>query len=117
MNFEVVDNVFQVTLMGRMAILSLIVALRRRSRIFLLLCGGYGCMSLGTLYYVLCLMITGSSGGNEDVFGISNPRKACQAQAGLAGIAGFSAQDFSAGKLRRFHILEHGAVKGKAVRM
>ena len=59
MNFEVVDNVFQVTLLGSMAILSLIVALRRRSRIFLLLCGGYGCMSLGTLYYVLCLMITG----------------------------------------------------------
>lgn len=59
MNFEVVDNVFQVTLLGSMAILSLIVALRRRSRIFLMLCGGYGCMSLGTLYYVLCLMITG----------------------------------------------------------
>ena len=30
MNFEVVDNVFQVTLLGSMAILSLIVALRRR---------------------------------------------------------------------------------------
>lgn len=65
----------------------------------------------------LCLMITGSSGGNEDVFGISNPCKACQAQAGLTGITGFPAQDFPAGKLCRFHILEHGAVKGKAVRM
>ena len=50
MNFEVVDNVFQVTLLGSMAILSLIVALRRRSRIFLLLCGGYGGLSLGTVY-------------------------------------------------------------------
>ena len=49
-------------------------------------------------------MITGSSGGNEDVFGISNPRKACQAQAGRARIAGLSAQDFSPAKLRRFHI-------------
>lgn len=59
MNFEVIDNIFQVTLLGSMAILSLVVALRRRSRIFLMLCGGYGCMALGTLYFVLCLMITG----------------------------------------------------------
>ena len=32
MNFEVVDNVFQVTLLGSMAILSLIVALRRKKQ-------------------------------------------------------------------------------------
>lgn len=59
MNFEIIDNIFQVTLLGIMAVHALIMALRRGNRVFLLLCGGYGCMSLGTLYYVLCLMITG----------------------------------------------------------
>lgn len=59
MNFEIIDNIFQVTVLGGMGIISGVMAFKRQSREFLMLAGGYFCMSLATLYYVLCLIITG----------------------------------------------------------
>ena len=59
MSFEIIDNFFQVIVIGLMALISGIMALRESSKEYLLLSCGYFCMSLATLYYVLCLIITG----------------------------------------------------------
>lgn len=59
MSFEIIDNFFQVIVIGLMALISGIMALRESSKEYLMLSCGYFCMSLATLYYVLCLIITG----------------------------------------------------------
>ena len=59
MNFELIDNVLQVALLGGAAIASLILALQNRSRRLLILALGFACFSMGTLYYVLHLAIMG----------------------------------------------------------
>lgn len=59
MNFEIIDNFFQVIVIGTSALISGIMAFRKSSKEYLLLAGGYSCMSLATLYFVLCLIITG----------------------------------------------------------
>lgn len=59
MNFEVIDNIFQVTLLLVMTLLSLAASIRRRDRRPLVLAFGYVCFAMGTLYYVLYLAITG----------------------------------------------------------
>lgn len=59
MSFEIIDNFFQVIVIGIMALVAGTMALRESSKEYLLLACGYFCMSLATLYYVLCLIITG----------------------------------------------------------
>lgn len=59
MNFEVVDNVFQVVILAGAMTASAVTALRSRKWEFLMLSGGYGCFMMGTLYYVLYLVILG----------------------------------------------------------
>ena len=59
MNFEVIDNLFQVAVLGSAALAALILALRHRSRHLLILALGYACFSMGTLYYLLYLVIWG----------------------------------------------------------
>ena len=59
MNFELIDNLLQVALLGGAAIAALALALRRRSRQLLILALGYACFSMGTLYFVLHLAIMG----------------------------------------------------------
>ena len=63
------------------------------------------------------LMISGSACGDKDIFPAVDKGEAGQAQAGFAGVAGFSAQDFTAGDGSAVQGLEHGADKGDAVRM
>lgn len=68
MNFELIDNLLQVALLGGAAIASLALALRHRSRHLLILALGYACFSMGTLYYLLHLAIMGD---NPQVFYVS----------------------------------------------
>ena len=48
MNFEVVDNGFQVLIMLLAGILSAVRLLKTRSRRYVLLAGGYSCFAMGT---------------------------------------------------------------------
>lgn len=60
MNFEVIDNIFQLTVLLLMALLSLGMALRHQKREFLILSLSYLCFSMGTLYFVLYLALYGT---------------------------------------------------------
>ena len=59
MNFEIFDNLFQILILFSVMAASAVTACKKKSRDFLLLAGGYGCFMMGTLYYVLHLIITG----------------------------------------------------------
>ena len=59
MNFELIDNLFQVTALGCAAAAATLLSLRKRSRPLLMLALAYACFSMGTLYFVLHLAITG----------------------------------------------------------
>lgn len=60
MNFEVIDNGFQVLLMLLAGGMSSIRAFKTGSQKYVLLAGGYGCFAMGTFYYVLYLVIRGN---------------------------------------------------------
>ena len=59
MNFEIVDNIFQILVLFCVMIASAVTACKKKSRDFLLLAGSNGCFMMGTLYYVLYLIIMG----------------------------------------------------------
>ena len=59
MNFEIVDNIFQILVLFCVMTASAVTACKKKSRDFLLLAGSYGCFMMGTLYYVLYLIIMG----------------------------------------------------------
>ena len=59
MNFELIDNLFQVAILGGASLVGLILGLRHRSRHLLILALGHACFSMGTLYYLLHLAIVG----------------------------------------------------------
>ncbi len=59
MNFEVIDNLFQASAMSITAIAAAALALRHKSRRFLIFSLAYASFAMGTLYYVLHLVIVG----------------------------------------------------------
>lgn len=59
MSFELIDNLFQVAMLGCTAVAAVILALRQKSRHLLILALSYACFSMGTLYFVLHLAIIG----------------------------------------------------------
>ena len=59
MNFELIDNCFQVAVLFCAALAAIAAALRRKNRRFLILALFYICISMGTLYWVLHLFIFG----------------------------------------------------------
>ena len=59
MNFEVIDNCFQVAVLLCAALAAIGVALRHKDRRFLILALFFVCVSMGTLYWVLHLFIFG----------------------------------------------------------
>ena len=59
MSFEIIDNTFQVIVLAAMALLAFILAFRRSSRSCLILAFGYASFMMGTLYYLLHLIILG----------------------------------------------------------
>ena len=60
MNFELIDNCFQVTVLFCAALVSIAAAFRRKDRRFLILALFFICVSMGTLYWVLHLFIFGN---------------------------------------------------------
>lgn len=59
MSFEIIDNSLQVVLFLVFALLSLLYGLHIQNRKFWILSGAYACFSMGTLYYLLYLVIMG----------------------------------------------------------
>lgn len=57
MSFEIIDNGIQVGLFLLFALFSLIQGLHMQNRRFLILAGTYASFSMGTLYYLLYLVI------------------------------------------------------------
>ena len=60
MNFELIDNCFQVAVLFFAALAAIAAALRRKDRRFLILALFFVCISMGTLYWVLHLFIFGN---------------------------------------------------------
>ena len=59
MNFELIDNGFQITILGLSTIVAFFLALRYKSRSLLILALAYACFCMGTAYYILYLVIMG----------------------------------------------------------
>ena len=60
MNFELIDNCFQVAVLIAAAIAAIAAAFRHRDRRFLILALFFACVSMGTLYWVLHIFIFGN---------------------------------------------------------
>lgn len=60
MNFELIDNFFQVFVLGVCALVAGFQAFRKKDRCLLTLSFAYACFSMGTLYYVLYIAIIGT---------------------------------------------------------
>ena len=60
MNFELIDNCFQVTVLFCAALAAIAAAFRRKDRRFLILALFFICVSMGTLYWLLHLFIFGN---------------------------------------------------------
>lgn len=60
MNFEVIDNAIQVSLLFCCMLFCVYCTVRTHKREYLLLTGVYGCMAMGTLYYLLYLIVIGT---------------------------------------------------------
>ena len=58
-NFELIDNLFQITVLLCACVAAGILAIRHRNRSFLILSLAYACFAMGTIYYVLYLVIIG----------------------------------------------------------
>ena len=56
---KIIDNTFQVIVLAAMALLAFLLAFRRSSRSCLILAFGYASFMMGTLYYLLHLIILG----------------------------------------------------------
>ena len=59
MNFELIDNCFQVAVLMCAALAAIAAALRHKDRRFLILALFFACVSMGTLYWVLHIFIFG----------------------------------------------------------
>lgn len=59
MNFEIIDNALQVMLLFICMLFCVYCTVRTQKREYLLLTGVYGCMAMGTTYYLLHLIIIG----------------------------------------------------------
>ena len=59
MNFELIDNCFQVAVLFCAALAAIAAAIRHKDRRFLILALFFVCVSMGTLYWVLHLFIFG----------------------------------------------------------
>ena len=68
MNFEVVDNIFQTVMFLLSAAAAFVLSVMKRSRVLMLLSFGYGSFMMGTLFYVLHIVILGY---NPKIFYVS----------------------------------------------
>ena len=51
-NFELIDNLFQITVLLCTCVAAGILAIRHRNRSLLILSLAYACFAMGTIYYV-----------------------------------------------------------------
>ena len=58
-NFELIDNLFQIAVLLCACVAAGILAIRHRNRSLLILSLAYACFAMGTIYYVLYLVIIG----------------------------------------------------------
>ena len=58
-NFELIDNLFQIAVLLCACVAAGILAIRHRNRSLLMLSLAYACFAMGTIYYVLYLVIIG----------------------------------------------------------
>ena len=68
MNFEIVDNLFQTVVLFAAMTAAFVLAVLKRSRVLMMLSFGYGSFMMGTLFYVLHIMILGY---NPKIFYVS----------------------------------------------
>lgn len=59
MNFEIIDNVFQVTVLFIAVVADITYGILRKNRLYIILALAHGCFMMGTLYFVLYLTIRG----------------------------------------------------------
>lgn len=59
MNFEIIDNVFQVAVLFIAVVADIAYGILRRNRLYIILALAHGCFMMGTLYFVLYLTIRG----------------------------------------------------------
>lgn len=59
MNFEIIDNAYQISMFGAASVISTVLSVRFRDRRFMILSFAYACFMMGTLFYTLHLAITG----------------------------------------------------------
>ena len=74
MNFEVIDNLFQVSMLAAAAIAAIVLTIRYQERRFMILAFAYASFLMGTLYWVLYLAII----GNVLVYKLHLGTDACQ---------------------------------------
>ncbi|KMW09506.1 hypothetical protein [Enterocloster citroniae] len=60
MNFELIDNLFQVSILAAVSFASIILTIRYQERRFMILAFAYASFLMGTLYFVLYLAIIGN---------------------------------------------------------
>ena len=60
MNFELIDNCFQIAVLLCTALAAIMAAFRYKNRLFLILALFFICVSMGTLYWVLHIFIFGN---------------------------------------------------------
>lgn len=59
MNFEIIDNCYQITALLICMLISACLGIRKKNREYIMLAFGYGCFMMGTLFFVLHLTILG----------------------------------------------------------
>lgn len=59
MNFELIDNLFQIIVLGVSAVIAGVLGIKRKSRGCIMLGLAYICFSMGTLYWLLHIAIKG----------------------------------------------------------
>lgn len=59
MNFEIIDNVFQVTVFFLIMVADVVCWFLRKNRLYVILALAHSCFMMGTLYFVLYLAIRG----------------------------------------------------------
>lgn len=59
MNFEVIDNLFQAIVLSFSSVAAVVLAVRMRERRFLILSFAYICFAMGTIYWLLHIVIMG----------------------------------------------------------
>ena len=59
MNFEIIDNIFQVIVFSLIVVADIVCWFLHKNRLYIILALAHSCFMMGTLYFVLYLVIRG----------------------------------------------------------